>query len=68
MKQMESRVRVDAMSQTEPHLLKKYKKYSPGSTNIDNVIGNVIDFLYFLCTFESTKPGSKSTWFPGSLE
>ena len=51
-----------------PKFLEKYKKYTPGSTNIENVIGNVIDFLYFLCTFESTKPGNKSTWFPGSCE
>jgi hypothetical protein len=58
----------DGMPKAEPQSLKKYKKYTPGSTNIENVIGNVIDFLYFLCTFESTKPGNKSTWFPGSFE
>ena len=35
---------------------------------LDNVIENVFDFLYFLSIFESTRPGSKSTWFPGLLE
>jgi hypothetical protein len=52
----------------KPQFLKKYKKCTTGSTNIDNVIENVIDFLYLLCTFESTKPGNKSTWFPGTFD
>ena len=30
-----------------PSVFKKYKKYNPGSPNIDNVIENVIVFLYF---------------------
>ena len=43
----------------KPQFLKKYKKYTPSSTKIDNVIENVIDFLYFLCTFEITNQETK---------
>jgi hypothetical protein len=37
----------DKILTTHPKYNKKYKKYNPGSPNIDDVIENVIVFLYF---------------------